>query len=108
MRLCYDIAFMSKPKPVVAEPVLAAPDLTLSAVTLQPQKRDSDLATRLRSQAVEPLSPIRQPSGSGAGFFDQGILTGLVAFVLPSVLLVGFTTFKAAQLGWKYWLLKDI
>jgi hypothetical protein len=33
--------------------------------------------------AVAPLTPTGQPFGGGIGFFEQGIITGLVVFVLP-------------------------
>lgn len=92
---------MSKPIPVSVSTSKDANLLPIKASDFGPkglklgQQRES-----LQQLSMQPLRAIQQHSGSGSGFFDQGILTGLVAFVLPSVVALGWIVFQGVKYLW--------
>ncbi|KAF4882337.1 4,4'-diaponeurosporen-aldehyde dehydrogenase [Colletotrichum fructicola] len=55
----------------------------------------------LREDALRSLRPIGQGSGSSIGFFDQGIITGMLAFALPALAMLGYGGFKTVLFCWK-------
>lgn len=65
-------------------------------------KKNSNLKN-LREEATKPLKPIGQHSGTSMGFFDQGIITGLVAFVLPSLALLGYGGYRLVRIATTYY-----
>lgn len=97
---------MSKPRPEKIHRAGGRGTRDLEASLLSNVMRSAggrEIREELRKRALTPLKPTGQPSGTSMGFFDQGIITGLVAFVLPCVALIGYGSFKAAQFGWRYY-----
>jgi hypothetical protein len=65
---------------------------------------DETKCSPLKQLLSTPLKPTNQPTGSSMGFFDQGILTGIVAFVLPTLGLAGYLTYRLLAYGLRpYW-----
>ncbi|KAJ9156074.1 putative Aldehyde dehydrogenase [Pleurostoma richardsiae] len=103
--LRYEPAMMSKPKPEQVRHSLPAV-ATLMAGLINSKASNAtneNVVRQLRKQAIKPLRLIGQESGSSMGFFDQGLITGLVAFVLPSLAVVGYGVLKIVQIGWRYY-----
>lgn len=88
----------SVPRP--EQVVMANQSSEIASKFLYGETRDKE---NLRQRATKPLQPTGQASGSSMGFFDQGIITGLIAFVLPSLGLVGFSMYKIVRLGCSYY-----
>ncbi|KAH7146515.1 hypothetical protein EDB81DRAFT_883923 [Dactylonectria macrodidyma] len=105
INLPYNLEFMSKPKPAFVTPKSTPASFLANSRKYGPKaQRDHDSTQRvqIRQAAAMPLNAINQHSGSGSGFFDQGILTGLIAFVLPSVIFMSWAGFKATKFAWDH------
>ncbi|KAL3294956.1 aldehyde dehydrogenase PutA [Colletotrichum asianum] len=63
--------------------------------------RKEDAYRSLREDALRSLRPIGQGSGSSIGFFDQGIITGMLAFALPALAMLGYGGFKTVLFCWR-------
>lgn len=90
---------MSKPHPEFLHAPSGCQGLITEALSSEDmnQEKIAGAMEKLRSQATTPLKPTGQASGSSMGFFDQGILTGIIAFVLPVVCLIGAGGFIAGR-----------
>ncbi|EXA34301.1 hypothetical protein FOQG_14459 [Fusarium oxysporum f. sp. raphani 54005] len=100
---CYDLMIMSKPKPVFVFKSNDSNLLSLNARDFCLRELKRSKTQRLQSLeqlAMQPLRAIQQHSGSGSGFFDQGIMTGLIAFVLPTVVVLGWAVFRGGKYLW--------
>lgn len=48
-------------------------------------QKDSKMGQTIYNRSLRPLKPTGQPKEGDGNFFEQGMLTGLILFVLPLV-----------------------
>jgi len=87
----YDPALFTVPRPAHATAPASSAKLH-AALTSGP-------AAGLRAESVAPLKPDGQRAGKIVGFFDQGLITGVVVFVLPVVAGLGTLGFLGVRMG---------
>lgn len=104
--LRYDIMMMSKPHPEFVNTARESHELVAEVLStnVSSQKDLTKRVRQLRLQALTPLTPTGQASGTSMGFFDQGILTGIVAFVLPTLCLASVGAFYAGRSAYRYFI----
>jgi hypothetical protein len=98
----YETSMMSQPRPqVIVQARHANQDAQILQLDTKKSSFDQQLVSELRKGSRVPLRATGQPSGTSLGFFDQGIKTGFVAFVLPCLIFIGYTSFKGSQYAWR-------
>jgi acyl-CoA reductase-like NAD-dependent aldehyde dehydrogenase len=90
----YPKALFQLPSPAYIHPTALSPLLT-SALSSSPSTAIS--IKELEKHALAPLKPSDQRRGGQIGFFEQGIITGLVTIILPTVVGVMGLTFVAGR-----------
>lgn len=97
---------MSRPNPQVIAKEKSVVDIA-QLLCIQSRKGGDNrkIVEDVRKQALIPLKPTGQGPGTSLGFFDQGIMTGFVAFVVPSLVLIGYGSFQASIFMWRYFML---
>ncbi|KAF0323019.1 putative aldehyde dehydrogenase [Colletotrichum asianum] len=105
IELRYEIQMMTRPRPEFVCSLTGEKfeDIALarSAHDRTSGLRKEDAYRSLREDALRSLRPIGQGSGSSIGFFDQGIITGMLAFALPALAMLGYGGFKTVLFCWR-------
>lgn len=106
MDLRYETNMMSRPSPqVIAKKKSGVGIARLLRLQSRKDGEFQRIVEDVRKQALIPFKPTGQSPGTSLGFFDQGIMTGLVAFVLPSLVLIGYGSFQASIFMWRHFML---
>lgn len=103
MDLRYETNMMSRPSPqVIAKDKSGVGIAQLLRIQSRKDGKFRKIVEDVRMQALIPLKPTGQGPGTSLGFFDQGIMTGFMAFVLPSLVLIGYGSFQASIFMWRH------
>lgn len=106
----YSTEHFTIPHPIQASPATSSLSVLLSPLLLSPTDPKSPqnsilskAATKALGVLTTPLPPTGQRPGHKIGFFEQGILTGLVLVGTPALMSIGFLGWGAFRAGKAVW-----
>lgn len=86
LKFRYTAEMLSKPRPEFVEP---QNNSCISILDLNDPS--SSTVQRFIENVERPLRPTKQGKGTAIGFFEQGILVGMVFIALPAVSCIGYS-----------------